>query len=489
MKLEKLLENISYSLVQGSVEEEITDIVYDSRKIIEGCIFVCIKGSKLDSHTLIPEVVRKGVRVILVEKTVHVNEDVTVIRTDNSRKAMALAAATFFDYPSKKMCMIGLTGTKGKTTTSFMIKGMLEKNNKKVGTIGTIGAFIENKKIVTHNTTPESYELLKIFSEMVSDGCTHCVMEVSSQGLKQNRVEGIQFDIGIFTNFSEDHIGPEEHASMDEYLYCKSLLFKKSNLGIINIDDSAYKELLSDATCEILTFGKNKKADLYFSNPQLLVKEDLLGASYDVCGKIETKVELGMPGIFNIYNSLAALAVSYYLRLDLEKTLASFYNVSVKGRVETVSISKDYNVIIDYAHNEEEVKSLFKMVNEYNPKRLICVYGGGGNRAKARRYSMGELCGKMAALSILCCDNPRDEEIKEINKDIIVGIKKSRGKYIEIEDRKEAIYYSLDHAKKGDLILLLGKGHEEYQEIKGKKYYFSEREVLEQYKKERDINI
>jgi UDP-N-acetylmuramoyl-L-alanyl-D-glutamate--2,6-diaminopimelate ligase len=221
MKLEKILKNLTYTLVQGNVKEEITEIVYDSRKIVEGCAFICIKGSKLDSHILISEIVKKGVRVIFVEKEVDVNEDVTVIRTDNSRKALALAAAAFFDYPSKKMCMIGITGTKGKTTTAFMIKEMLERNNKKVGTIGTIGAFIGDKKIVTHNTTPESYELLKMFAEMVEMGCTYCVMEASSQGLKQNRVEGILFDVGIFTNFSEDHIGPTEHESMEEYLYCK----------------------------------------------------------------------------------------------------------------------------------------------------------------------------------------------------------------------------------------------------------------------------
>jgi UDP-N-acetylmuramoyl-L-alanyl-D-glutamate--2,6-diaminopimelate ligase len=381
--------------------------------------------------------------------------------------------------------MIGLTATKGKTTTSFMIKKILENNEKKVGMIGTIGAFIGDEKIETHNTTPESYELYHIFSQMVESGCTHCVMEVSSQGLKQNRVEGIQFQIGIFTNFSEDHIGPTEHASMDEYLYCKSLLFQKCEVGIINVDDPAYKELLMDATCEVFTFGKTKTADIHFKNPKLLMREDILGASYDTEGKVKAHIELGMPGIFNIYNSLAAIALSYQLKLDMKKTYSALYGVSVRGRVETVPISKDYHVIIDYAHNEEEVKSLLTMIKEYRPKRLVCIYGGGGNRAKARRYSMGELCGSMAELSILCCDNPREEEVSDINKDIIVGIQRSNGKYIEIEDRKEAIIYCLDHAKKGDLILLLGKGHEEYQEIKGKKYYFSEREVLEEYRREK----
>jgi len=485
VKVEKLLENITYSLVQGSIEEEVTDIIYDSRKVVPGCAFVCIKGSKIDSHSLISEVVRKGVRVIFVEKTVYVNEDVTVIRTENSRRAMALVTATLFDYPSKKMCMIGITGTKGKTTTAFMIKEMLEKNNLKTGIIGTIGAFIGEKKIITHNTTPESYELVTIFSEMVKEGCTHCVMEVSSQGLKQKRVEGIQFDIGIFTNFSEDHIGPLEHATMDEYLYCKSLLFKQSKLGIINIDDSAHEELISNTNIEFLTYGKTKKADFYFGKPKFLMKTDRLGIAYNVNGKIKEHVELGMPGEFNIYNSLATLAVSYTLKLDIKKTLESLLDVSVRGRVEMVPISKDYHVIIDFAHNEEEVNSLFTMVKEYNAKRLICVYGSGGNRSKVRRYSIGELCGRVADLSILCADNPRDEEVEDINKDTIVGINRSNGKYIEIPDREKAIYYSLDHAQKGDLILYLGKGHEDYQEKNGIKTHFSEREVMEKYKNEK----
>lgn len=487
MKLSDLLKGISYSLVQGTMEEEITDIVYDSRKVVEGCIFVCIKGSNLDSHSLIPDVVRKGVRAVMVEHTVNVSEDVTVIRTESSRESMALAAANLFDNPFEKMCMIGITGTKGKTTTSFMIKEMLESNGKSVGTIGTIGAFIKDKKIETHNTTPESYELYKIFAEMVDAGCTHCVMEVSSQGLKQNRVSGIQFDIGIFTNFSEDHIGPTEHATMDEYLYCKSLLFKQCDLGIINIDDPAHVELLEDSTCDLLTFGKSEKADLIFENAELLIRDDIFGASYDVTGKVEAHVELGMPGKFNVYNSLAALSVSHALGFDLEKTLDAFRKVSVQGRVELVPVSNDYHVLIDYAHNEEEVKSLLSVIKEYNPHRLICVYGGGGNRAKSRRYSMGELCGELAELSILTADNPRDEEVSEINKDIIVGINKVNGKYIEIENRKKAIHYALDHAEKGDLILLLGKGHEEYQEVKGQKYFFSEREVLEQYRDEKMV--
>lgn len=485
MKLSKLLEHISYSILQGSMEEEITDIVYDSRKAREGCIFVCIKGSNLDSHTLVHDVIRKGVRVIMVEHNVIVNEDITLIRTDNSRESMALAAANFFDHPFKKMCMIGLTGTKGKTTSSFMIKEMLEANGKQVGTIGTIGAFIKDKKIKTHNTTPESYELYKIFAEMAEEGCTHCVMEVSSQGLKQNRVKGIRFDIGIFTNFSEDHIGPTEHADMDEYLYYKSLLFRQCNLGIINIDDPSHSNLLEKATCQIFSYGKDARADLRFAKPELLIREDIFGAAYDVSGKMEQHIELGMPGKFNIYNSLAALSVSYVLGLDTKRTLESFYRVSVRGRVELVPVSKDYHVIIDYAHNEEEVKSLLSVIKEYKPNRLICVYGGGGNRAKARRYSMGELCGEMAELSILTADNPRDEEVSDINQDIIVGIQRSKGRYIEIEDRRQAIYYALDHAEKGDLILLLGKGHEEYQEIKGSKYDFSEKEVLEEYQQNR----
>ncbi len=497
MKIKELVEDVEYTLLRGTLSSEVTEIVYDSRKSVPGCLFVCIKGSRFDSHDLIQQILNTKPSALLVEKNILTDKEilksievleaetkqiVTILQTANNRRAMAFCSGAFFGNPSKKMTMIGITGTKGKTTTSYMLQSILEKTGAKVGIIGTIGAKIAGKLQKTENTTPESHALQELFSKMVDAGCKYCIMEVSSQGLKQERVAGIQFDIGVFTNFSADHIGPTEHATMEEYLYCKSLLFKQCKLGLINIDDPAYKGVLKDHTCEVVTFGGSKDADFSFCNEKLIKEPGILGIAYDVEGQIHAHIKLHMPGKFNIYNSLVALCIGYFLNVDINKMIKELETVTVRGRVEMIPVSTKFTLIIDYAHNEVSVQSLLTTILEYKPKRIVCVYGGGGNRSKLRRYSMGELCGKMADLSILTCDNPRDEEIKDINMDLKTGLEKSNGKYIEIEDRKQAIWYAMENAVQGDVIILLGKGHEEYQEIKGKKHYFSEREIVEEYR-------
>ncbi len=481
MQLRKLLEQVDYQVLKGSLDESVSDIIYDSRKVTKGVAFLCISGTAVDAHRFIPDAVAKGASVIVVEKTVDVEADVTVIKVDNARKALALMSAAIFDYPAKKMVTIGLTGTKGKTTTTYMIQKMLEEAGKKVGVIGTIGAVINGEKVKTENTTPESYELHSLFNKMVEAGCEYVVMEVSSQGLKMDRVAGIDFDYGVFTNFSADHIGPTEHASMEEYLYCKSLLFKQCKVGIINKDDENHVGVLKGHTCEVQTFGFGEDCDLRASNIEFLMMHGHLGIAFDIEGKLNAHVETNIPGRFSSYNSMVALMVGVNIGLSKDVMLDALANITVRGRAEIVKVSDDYIVMIDYAHNAVSVESLLSTVSEYNPKRIICVYGCGGNRSKLRRYDMGELCGKMADLSILTCDNPRDEEVADINEDIKVGLARSDGRYIEIEDRTEAIHYALDHAKAGDIIILIGKGHEEYQEIKGVKHYYNEREVIEEY--------
>ncbi|WP_455715593.1 UDP-N-acetylmuramoyl-L-alanyl-D-glutamate--2,6-diaminopimelate ligase [Anaerosporobacter sp.] len=481
MQLRNLLEQVDYQLLKGNLDVSVTDFIIDSRKVKEGVAFLCISGTAVDAHGFIPDVIAKGASVIVVEKTVDVEADVTVIKVDSTRKALALMSAALFDYPAKKMVTIGLTGTKGKTTTTYMIQKMLEEAGKKVGVIGTIGAVINGEKVKTENTTPESYELHSLFSKMVEAGCEYVVMEVSSQGLKMDRVAGIEFDYGVFTNFSADHIGPTEHASMEEYLYCKSLLFKQCKVGIINKDDANYVGVLAGHTCEVQTFGFSEGCDLRASNIDFLMMHGHLGITFDVEGKLDAHVETNIPGRFSSYNSMVALMVGVNIGLSKEVMLDALANITVRGRAEIVKVSDEFIVMIDYAHNAVSVESLLSTVSEYNPKRIICVYGCGGNRSKLRRYDMGELCGKMADLSILTCDNPRDEEVADINEDIKVGLARSNGKYIEIEDRTEAIHYVLDHAKPGDIIILIGKGHEEYQEIKGVKHHYSEREVIEEY--------
>lgn len=490
MLLSQLFTEYEYTLLKGSMDRDITDVIYDSRKIKANTVFVCMVGANFDAHEYISEVAKQGAVAVVVEKDVEVKEDITVIRVANTREALAYLSAAYFGHPAKKLTTIGITGTKGKTTTSYMVQEILQEAGKKIGIIGTIGAMIDGEKQKTQNTTPESYELQRLFAAMVDAGCEYCVMEVSSQGLKQHRVSGFMFDYGVFTNFSPDHIGPTEHADMEEYLYCKSLLFRQCRYGIINIDDPSWQGIIQNHTCEIMTYGFDTQADLVAKNLDYLKEPGILGIAYDVEGNsygvknIQDHIRLSIPGKFNVYNSLAAFFICSSLGIDHNICLEALYKTRVRGRVETIDVADHFTIMIDYAHNAASTESLMSTLMEYHPKRIVCVYGCGGNRSKLRRYDMGEICGKYAALSILTCDNPRDEEIDEINADIKVGLARSNGKYIEIPDRTEAIHYSMDHAQDGDVIVLLGKGHEDYQEIKGQKYYYSEREVVLDYAKQ-----
>ncbi len=481
MKLKKICEEIEYTLLQGSMETEVRDIIYDSRKIAQGTMFVCMVGAVTDGHKYIPDAIEKGASVIVLEKeeeAAQIPETITVLKVESARRALAYMSAALFDHPARKLVTIGLTGTKGKTTTTYMIKKVLEMAGKKVGLIGTIGAMIGEEHLPSKNTTPESYELHRMFAAMVEAGCEYVVMEVSSQGLKLDRTAGIQFDYGIFTNLSPDHIGPAEHESFEEYMECKSLLFRQCKVGIVNADDEHVEGILKGHTCIVKTFSAEKEADLMASNIGFINEDGKLGMHFDVTGCMECQAKVHIPGRFSVYNSMVTMLVCHLAGIEQEAILEGLSKVQVKGRVEMLPVSKDYTMIIDYAHNEVSTRSVLTTLMEYHPKRLICVYGGGGNRSKLRRYDMGEVTGEMADLCVLTCDNPRDEDIRDINNDIKVGLAKSNGKYIEIDDRKEAIAYCMMNAQPGDMIVLLGKGHENYQEIKGVKYHFDEREAV-----------
>ena len=481
MKLRKICEEIEYTLLQGSLETEVRDIIYDSRKIAPETMFVCMVGAVTDGHKYIPDAVEKGASVIVLEKeeeTAQIPENITVLKVASARLALALMSAALFDHPARKLVTIGLTGTKGKTTTTYMIKKVLEMAGKKVGLIGTIGAMIGEEHLPSKNTTPESYELHRMFAAMVEAGCEYVVMEVSSQGLKLDRTAGILFDYGIFTNLSPDHIGPAEHASFEEYMECKSLLFRQCRIGIVNADDEHVDGILKGHTCEVKTFSAEREADLMASDIGFINEDGKLGMHFKVSGCMDCEAKVHIPGRFSVYNSMVTMLVCHLAGISDEAILEGLSKVQVKGRVEMLPVSKDYTLIIDYAHNEVSTRSVLTTLMEYHPKRLICVYGGGGNRSKLRRYDMGEVTGEMADLCVLTCDNPRDEEIRDINNDIKVGLARSNGKYIEIDDRKEAIAYCMKNAKPGDMIVLLGKGHEDYQEIKGVKYHFDEREAV-----------
>ena len=481
MKLRKICEEIEYTLLQGSLETEVRDIIYDSRKIAPETMFVCMVGAVTDGHKYIPDAVEKGASVIVLEKeeeAAQIPENITVLKVESARLALALMSAALFDHPARKLVTIGLTGTKGKTTTTYMIKKVLEMAGKKVGLIGTIGAMIGEEHLPSKNTTPESYELHRMFAAMVEAGCEYVVMEVSSQGLKLDSTAGILFDYGIFTNLSPDHIGPAEHASFEEYMECKSLLFRQCKVGVVNADDEHVDGILKGHTCEVKTFSAEKEADLMASDIGFINEDGKLGMHFKVSGCMDCQAKVHIPGRFSVYNSMVTMLVCHLAGISDEAILEGLSKVQVKGRVEMLPVSKDYTLIIDYAHNEVSTRSVLTTLMEYHPKRLICVYGGGGNRSKLRRYDMGEVTGEMADLCVLTCDNPRDEEIRDINNDIKVGLARSNGKYIEIDDRKEAIAYCMKNAKPGDMIVLLGKGHEDYQEIKGVKYHFDEREAV-----------
>ena len=486
MKLTQLLERLEYEVVQGDDQIEVTELINDSRKVTEGSVFVCISGAVSDGHAYVQQVAEKGAAAVIVEKDVEAPEGLTVIKVENTRYALALTSAAYFGYPAEKLKVIGITGTKGKTTTTYMVKSILEEVGIKVGLIGTIEAIIGDKSIPANNTTPESYTIQKYFAEMVEAGCDCVVMEVSSQGLMLHRTAGIPFEIGIFTNLGRDHIGPNEHKDFDDYKRCKGLLFKQCKLGIANVDDKYFKDVFKGSTCKIETFGFSPEADLRAENVELVSRPGYLGVAYHVAGVMDFDVEIDVPGKFSVYNSLTAISVCRHFQVPVEMIKDALKKAKVKGRIEMIKVSDDFTLMIDYAHNAMSLESLLTTLKEYNPKRLVCLFGCGGNRSKDRRFEMGEVSGRLADLTIITSDNPRFEEPQDIINDIKTGIAKTDGKYVEICDRKEAIKYAIEHGEPGDVIVLAGKGHEDYQEICGVKHPMDERvlikEVLEELK-------
>jgi UDP-N-acetylmuramoyl-L-alanyl-D-glutamate--2,6-diaminopimelate ligase len=479
-KISLLVEKLDYELLQGSLEGEISELVYDTRKVTKDAMFVCIVGTAFDSHEKAAEVAAAGAKVLIVSKEVTVPENVTVIKVADTRYALALISAAYFDYPANTLKVIGITGTKGKTTTTFMIKSILENAGYKVGLIGTIETIIGDKHIPANNTTPESYIVQEYFAEMLKAGCQVCVMEVSSQGLMMHRTAGIPFELGIFTNLAPDHIGPNEHASFEEYAQCKGMLFQQCKVGIANADDENFEMVMKDHTCTLETIGFSEKADLRAGNVNLVGRPGYLGVTYDLSGLLNFPVEIDIPGKFSVYNSLVAIAVCRHFDIEKENILEALKGAKAKGRIEQVKVSEDFMLLIDYAHNAMSLESLLSTLKEYHPERLVCLFGCGGNRSKLRRYEMGEVSGKMADLTIVTSDNPRFEEPQEIIDDIKIGLAKTDGAYIEIIDRKEAIKYAIENGRPGDVIVLAGKGHEDYQEIKGVKYPMDERVLIEE---------
>lgn len=484
MYLIQLLEHLQYEVIQGNDDIPVTELVNDSRKVCEGSVFVCISGAVSDGHSYVSDVAGKGAAAVIVEKDVEAPESLTVIKVSDTRYALALMSAAYFGYPADKLKVIGITGTKGKTTTTYMVKSILEGVGHKVGLIGTIEVLIGEKSIPANNTTPESYMIHKVFAEMVEAGCDSVVMEVSSQGLMLHRTAGIPFEIGIFTNLGEDHIGPNEHKDFEDYKRCKGLLFKQCKLGIANVDDQWYEDVFKEATCKVETFGFSEKADLRAVDIEHISKPGYLGVRYHVSGLMDFDVEIDIPGEFSVYNSLTAIAVCRHFDVPVENIRAALKVAKVRGRIEMVKVSDEFTLMIDYAHNAMALESLLGTLRDYDPGRIVSVFGCGGNRSKTRRYEMGEVSGNLADLTIITSDNPRYEEPQEIINDIITGIKKTDGKYIDICDRGEAIKYAIEHGCPGDVIVVAGKGHETYQEIRGVKYDMDDRVLIQNALKE-----
>lgn len=479
MRIETLLQGLTIEWPESLPKDtEITGVVYDSRKVVPGCLFLCLKGAQADGHRFAAQAAEAGAAVILAEHPVDCPAPVVVV--PDTRYALAVVSAAWFGHPAEEMKVIGITGTKGKTTSSFMIRSILEAAGHKTGLIGTIGSVIGDQVTATANTTPESFEVQRIFREMVDAGCEYCVIEASSIGLKAHRVSGFTFDIGLFTNFSPDHIGGDEHADMEEYRQCKSMLFRQCRTGVINIDDPSWQGIVEGHTCQLKTYGFSQEAQLRAENDHLISRPGYLGVAFDVRGELEFSVDVDIPGKFNAYNALGAIAVCHQLGIPVEAMKRGLDTVKVKGRVEPVPVPRDFTLLIDYAHNAVSMESILETLREYHPARLICLFGAGGNRPKIRRYEMGEVSGRMADLSVITADNSRFEDVLDILADIKTGLAKTDGKFIEIPDRRAAIRWCLENARSGDIVVLAGKGHEDYQEINGVKYPFDERVVIQE---------
>lgn len=484
--LKSLFEELKYTLIGGELTGEITELVYDSRKVCPDCIFVAIIGAAFDGHEYVAEAVNNGAKAVVVSKDMAEipglenatnGKNVAVIRVSDTRLALALLSAAYFDYPAREVGVIGITGTKGKTTTTYLVKSVLDKAGFPCGLMGTIETIIGDEHIHAVNTTPESYIIQRDLRKMADRGVKYCVMEVSSQGLMLHRTAGIPFKIGLFTNISPDHIGPNEHSDFEDYLHCKSLLFSQCELGIVNIDDPHVEDILKNHTCKVHSFGIEKDADTKGSDIKFIHEEGALATGFRVSGDVDMEVELPLPGYFSVYNGLSAICVCKALGAENDIILKALSEAKIRGRIELVNTNGPFSIIIDYAHNAVSLESILKTLREYEPGRLVSVFGCGGNRDPERRFSMGEVSGGLSDLTIITSDNPRFEEPLDIMENIKTGVLRTGGEFVMVEDRKEALRYAVRNAKPKDVILLAGKGHEDYQEIRGVKHHMDEREI------------
>ena len=482
MNLKNVLKGISGLKADGNLNIEIEGIESNSNNIKKGYMFVAISGFSSDGHDYIQNAIEQGATVIVAEniekiKQINIPDSITLIIADNTRKFLALSSCNFYENPSKKFKLIGITGTKGKTTTTFMIKEILEKAGKNVGLIGTVATYINGKKIGdSDRTTPESLELQKLFSKMVEEKVEYVVMEVSSQSLKLHRVDGCDFDMVAFTNFSEDHISEKEHPDLQDYFESKLKLFNMCKIGFVNIDDlhgNKIPKMFPEneiTSYGIDNYGNYLAKDITITNSYVDFKVKLLDRN--------ERVKVDIPGRFTVYNALCAICICKKIGIDAEVIKTALEKVKVPGRSEMVENKLEIPIMIDYAHSPESLENILRAVKSYTRGRVISVFGCGGDRDTRKRSVMGEISGKVADYTIITSDNPRTENPESIVKEIEKGISKTKGKYEVIVDRTQAIEKAIKMANKNDIIVLAGKGHEPYQEINGVKHPFDERIIV-----------
>ena len=483
MELKKVLAGCANLKAKGNLDIDIRNITSDSREVKPGDMFVAIKGFDVDGHTFVAKAIEAGAKVIMINEeelkglVPVLTPDVTILVTKDTRVSLAKCACNFYGNPSKKVKLIGVTGTKGKTTTTFMIKAILEKQGIKTGLVGTIASYSGDRKIEdSDRTTPDSLKLQQLFAYMVQDGCQAIVMEVSSQSLKLHRVDGCEFDYCIFTNFSEDHISPKEHPDMKDYFNSKLKLFEMCSIGFINADDiNTIRVPKLVPNCEVKSYGIDNECDMLAKD--ITITNSYVDFRVKLNGKNE-RIKTCIPGRFSVYNTLAAICIAIKMGCSTENIKAALEEVRVPGRSELVDNKLGLTILIDYAPSPESLQSISLAVKSYTRGRVISVFGCGGDRDHGKRPQMGEISGKIADYTIITSDNPRTEVPEEIVKDIEVGMKKTNGKYECVVDRTEAIKKAIEMANKNDIIVLAGKGHETYQENDHVKYPYDERVII-----------
>ena len=479
MRLSALFQNIPHTLHGEDVE--IHEIEYDSRKVEKGDLFACIVGYATDGHKFAQAAIEAGAAALLVERELPFSIPQVIV--GDSRRAMAEAAAQYYGHPARKLRMVGVTGTNGKTTTTYMLKSIFEHAGYRTGLIGTITNLIDGKPIPTDRTTPESVDLQRILAQMVEAGVNVCLMEVSSHSLDQERVHGIRFDVGIFTNLTHDHL--DYHKTFENYLAAKKKLFLQSDFAIANIDDHCAQQMLEGISCPSMTFGICENADTYAKNIDITPR----GVSFDMylpvsLEDIHTKssmhVKLSIPGLFSVYNAMGTAAAAFALGISPQIIKGGLEEmISVSGRLEHLAVpGRNYSVLLDYAHAPDALENILKTVRSFTRGRLITLFGCGGNRDRAKRPVMGEIAGRYSDYCIITTDNPRDEAPMDIMRAIEEGMNRSGCDYAMIENRRDAIRFALQIGREDDTIVLAGKGHETYQEIRGVKHHFDEKEIV-----------